>query len=162
MSELISEFVATRRQIVDLASSLAPPQQDAVFLGVWSVKDLLAHFVGWDYANMEAVEAIRAGRLPAFYAQADCDWAIFNAGLVAEYGQGDFADLLASAEASHGELVGLLKAIPLEEFDKDFGVRYKGYRVTIARTIRSELRDEKRHFKQLKEFKESGWQTPTT
>jgi len=29
---------------------------------------IAAHVVGWDYANLEAIEVIRSGRLPAFSA----------------------------------------------------------------------------------------------
>lgn len=92
---VIAELVAARRGILDAVAALPPAKQVEVFLGVWSVKDLLAHLAGWDDANIEATQAIRAGRLPAFYAHYDPDWQTFNARLVAEYRRDDLADLLA-------------------------------------------------------------------
>lgn len=153
-SEIISELVETRRKILDTASSLSPEEQDGVFLGIWSVKDLLAHLVGWDFTNLEAAKAILAGELPGFYSHHDRDWRTYNARLVAEYKRDDFAGLLSSVEGSHQKLMDFLKTIPAEEFDKDRGVRFKGYKVTIARLLQVELEDEKTHHKQVKEFRD--------
>jgi hypothetical protein len=152
--KIIAELVEARGKILDAASSLPPADQDRVFLGVWSVKDLLAHFVGWDFANLEAAQAILAGQLPGFYAHYDHDWRTYNARLVTEYKREDFADLLASVQSSHQKLIGFLETIPAEEFDKDRGVRFKGYKVTIARTLEAELEDEKTHHTQVDEFRE--------
>ena len=152
--EIISELVETRRRILDTASSLPPEKQDEVFLGVWSVKDLLAHLAGWDFTNLEAAKAVLAGELPSFYAYRDRDWKTYNARLVAEYERDDFAELLASVEDSLQELVDFLETIPAEEFDKDGGVRHKRYKVTIARLLQAEISDEKTHHKQVEEFRE--------
>jgi hypothetical protein len=152
--KIIAGLVEARGKILDAASSLSPADQDRVFLGVWSVKDLLAHLVGWDLANMEAAQAILAGELPGFYAHYDRDWRTYNARLVAEYKREDFADLLASVEDSHQKLIGFLETIPAEEFDRDKGVRFKGYKVTIARLLQTEIDDEKTHHMQVDEFRE--------
>ena len=153
--EIISGLVEARRKILDAASSLLPAEQDEIFLGVWSVKDLLAHLVGWDLANIEAVEAILAGRLPAFYVHHDRDWKTFNARLVAEHKKDDFADLITSVQDSHQKLVDFLRAIPADEFDRDRDVRFKGYKVTIARTLQVEVDDERIHHTQIEEFKDN-------
>ena len=146
-------MVETRIKTLDRMSSLSPAQQDEVFLGTWSMKDLLAHLVGWDYANIEAVDAVLAGRLPDFYSYHDRDWRTFNARLVAEYGKDDFEDLIASAQESHRQLVRLLETVPAEEFDADKDVRFKGYKVTIARLIQGEIDDEKTHYSQIEAFR---------
>ena len=46
--QLIAELIAARREMLDAASALPQVEQDTVFLGAWTVKDLLAHLVGWD------------------------------------------------------------------------------------------------------------------
>jgi len=150
--QVISDLVEARRKILDAASSLPPAQQDEVFLGIWSVKDLLAHLVGWDFANVEAAQAILAGEVPAFYSCYDRNWKTLNARLVAEYKKDDYAELLSSVEDSHQELIGFLKTIPAEGFDKDKGVRFKGYKVTIARLLQVEAKDEGKHHTQIKGF----------
>jgi hypothetical protein len=116
------------------------------------VKDLLAHLVGWDFANLEAGQAILAGKMPAFYSHHDQDWQTFNARLVAEHKEDDFEPLLASLEESHQELVDFLETVPAEEFDRDRGLRFKRYKVTIARLLQAEAEDEAEHYAQIKEF----------
>lgn len=154
--QVISELIEARRRILEVASSLSPAQQDEVFLGAWSIVDLLAHLVGWDFANLEAAQAILAGKVPAFYAHHDRDWRTFNARLVAEHKKDDFALLLASMEDSHQKLIDFLETVPAEEFDKDRGVRFKGYKVTIARLLQVEAKDEAEHHTQIKEFASRG------
>jgi hypothetical protein len=150
--EIISGLVETRRRILDVASCLPPEKQDEVFLGVWSVKDLLAHLVGWDFTNTEAAREILAGEVPNFYSYYDRDWKSYNARLVVEYKRDNFAYLLSSVEDSHQRLIDFLKTIPAEEFDKERGVRFKRYKVTIARLLQAEIDDEKVHHVQIKEF----------
>ncbi len=152
--ELLSGLVEIRRKILDTASSLPTQKQDEVFLGIWSAKDLLAHLVGWDFTNMQAAEELLAGKVPSFYSHHDRDWKTYNAGLVEEYKRDDFSELLASVRDSHQELIDFLKKIPAEEFDKDRGVRFRRYKVTIARLLQAELDDEKTHHQQLREFGE--------
>ena len=152
---LISSFAEVRRKILNAASSLPSAARDKVFLGVWSIKDVLAHLVGWDYANIEAVKAIRAGKIPNFYSYHDRDWQTYNARLVKKYKRGDFADLLSSAKNSHRKLVAFLNSVSADEYDKDRGLRVKGYKVTIARILQAEINDETTHHAQIEKFRET-------
>jgi hypothetical protein len=150
--QVISELVEARRKVLAAASSLSPAERDEVFLGVWSMKDLLAHLVGWDFTNREAAREILAGELPGFYAHHDRDWKTYNARLVAEHKRDDFAELLALVEDSHRQLIAFLETVPAEEFDRDRGLRFKGYKVTIARLLQAEARDEREHCAQIEGF----------
>ncbi len=156
--ELLSGFIETRTTIINAASQISPEIeiQDTVFLGVWSVKDLIAHLVGWDFTNLEAAKCIQAGKLPGFYAHHDKGWKTYNAGLVAKYKRDDFDELLALVRDSHSQLIEYLETVPAEAFEKDFGVRSgRGYKVTIARLLQAEWQDEKDHLKQIQDFKEN-------
>ena len=62
--ELIANLMEARGKLLDIASSFSPAEQDEVFLGIWSIKDLLAHLIGWLETNRKAVEDIRSGKLP--------------------------------------------------------------------------------------------------
>ena len=153
--EVLSLLAEARRKILVAASALLPDQQDTVFLGEWSAKDLLAHLIGWDFANREAAEAILAGRLPGFYAYHDRDWRTYNARLVAEHRREDFVELLDAIRGSHGQLMEYLQAIPDDEFVKDRGLRYKGWRVTVASILRAEASDEEEHCRQLETLRQA-------
>ena len=131
--------------------------RDVPFLGVWSAHDIVAHLVGWDYANLEAIETIRAGRLPAFYAAYDPDWRTYNAGLVALHKGAILAETLAAARASHQVLLDRLAALPADEISRDYGVRSpRGRRVTVAMLLGVEARDERKHASQIGAFAAQG------
>lgn len=151
--ELPSTLLETRTSILHAASQLSPAAQNTVFLGAWSIKDLLAHLIGWDYANLAAAKDIQAGKLPEFYARYDKDWKTYNAELVAQYKRDDFEELLALVHDSHRRLIEYLEAIPAEAFERDFGVRSgRGTRVTIARLLQAEWQDEQEHLRQIQDF----------
>ena len=116
------------------------------------MKYLLAHLAGWDEANLEGVQAVLQGRLPEFYDHIDRDWRSFNAQLVSRYKVEDYAQLIARASETHARLLAFLEGISATEFQKDRQVRYRGYRVTIARILQSELDDERVHLEQIKYF----------
>lgn len=130
--------------------------QDQVFLGVWSPADLIAHLIGWDYTNAQAIVEIQAGKLPAFYTQHDRDWKRYNASLVAHYKNPDPILLVAAAEESQRELIERLGRLSGEQIEADYGVRTGRYKVTIARLLNAELSDEVKHLDEIKNFQEAG------
>jgi uncharacterized damage-inducible protein DinB len=141
---IIRGLVKARRKILDAAGLLSPAQQDEVSLGVWSVKDLLAHLAGWDYTNLKAVQEILAGQKPSFWEYHDRDWQSYNARLVAEYKRDDFVELVTVVEESHRKLIDFLQGVPAEEYLR---------RREITRLLRAESRDEEEHHRQLQEFR---------
>jgi hypothetical protein len=151
--KLIADLIETRGKILAITSSFSPTEHDQVFLGIWSIKDLLAHLIGWLEANRKAVKAIRAGKLPEFYAHQDRDWQTYNALLVSKYKRGCLAKLMSTMQISHQKLIDLIQTLPAEEFEQDYGVRFKGYKVTIARLLQAELKDEKVHYSQIEMFR---------
>jgi len=157
---IISALSQARRKILDVAYALPPEKQDEVFLGVWSVADLLAHLIGWDYSNLEATKSILQGELPEFYSHRDRDWETYNALLVERHKEEDFTELIYSLETSQRALMGFLATVPDSEFDKDRGVRYKRYQVTLARLLQAEAEDEEEHARQIKAFAEGEGPSP--
>lgn len=151
---IVADLREVRRKILETAASLSPAQQAEVFLGVWSVRELLAHLIGWDITNLEAAKAILDGKLPIFYAHYDKDWRSYNAQLVNRYKYEDFVALLAAVNATHRQLLDFLETIPAEEFDKDRAIRFRGYKVTIARLLQAELEDEQVHYNQIESFRQ--------
>ena len=141
-----------RSEILTEVAALSPKERDTVFLGIWSVKDILAHLVGWDFANMDAVHNVLEGKLPAFYEHYDHDWRTYNALLVERYKKGSFKELLASVKASQIKLVELAQSVPTEQFNKDFGVRFRRSKVTIQRLLEADIKDVRIHRQQIVDF----------
>jgi C_GCAxxG_C_C family probable redox protein len=151
-AEILAALIQVRREIIESISCLPEPRQTQVFLGEWSLKDLLAHFAGWDYANLESISALQAGRLPEFYAFYDKDWRSYNARLVANCQDETFEALLGRAAASRQALQEALASLPEAEFQRDAGVRFKGVKVTLARLLEAETKDESVHLEQILAF----------
>ena len=150
--ELISSLIEVRGKILQAVKNSPPEKHDAAFLGTWSIKDLLAHLVGWDYANLLAVIEISSGQVPSFYQFYDRDWSGFNAHLIGTYKRDDLTKLIRSAKDSHRVLLECLKNLPAVEFPKDRGLRFKGYKIIISRLLQVEIEDEKEHLNQINEF----------
>jgi hypothetical protein len=145
-----------RQAVLEAAAAVPIETADTVFLGEWSAKDIVAHLTGWDYANMQAVQAILTSKLPAFYAHHDRDWRSFNAELVRRYRLERYEATIQAAWESHQALCDLLAPIPAEEFERDHGVRFRGYKVTIARLLAADSKDGQTHARQLRDFVSRG------
>ena len=144
---LIGGLVEARVNLLAAARALTPAQRETVFLGEWSVKDLLAHLAGWDRTYIVAVGEILAGQKPAFWGHYDRDWATFNARLVDEYGQGSFSDVLRAVEESQRALIAYLQSVPAEEFVK---------RKQIETLLRVDVKDGIEHRDQIVAFAGGG------
>jgi len=148
--KLLEELIRTREQILTCASAVPLEQRSIPLLDRWSILDLLAHLAGWDDANRQAVQAVRTGQLPAFYEFAERNWVTFNDKLVAQYRLDDLDALIERVRGTQRSLLEVLSAIPAEDFEHDFKVRFRGYKVMIGRLLQAELRDEKEHLQQVR------------
>lgn len=150
--KVLANLIQVRRKLLEETAKLSRAQQNQVFLGIWSVKDLLAHIIGWDYTNLAAAKSILNGQVPAFYEHRDRDWQTYNAMLVSKYKRDSFKELLAAAKRSQKDLIEFLQTIPPEQFNKDFGVRFRGYKVTIQRLLEADIKDVQTHHEQIAKF----------
>jgi hypothetical protein len=153
--ELIFGLKAVRESILSETLALPAEARDRVFLGTWSVMDLLAHLAGWDFTNLQAAHDILDGLLPEFYGHHDKDWKTYNAILVAKYKCADLNEQVELVREAQKQLIDYLQTLPVEDFKLDTGVRAKGIKVTIARLLQAELEDETTHFEQIYEFRKS-------
>jgi len=148
-NRLISELGDVRHRILKTAAGLGPGARDEVFLGTWSTRDLVAHLIGWDYTNTQAIDEVLAGRLPRFFEAHDRDWRTYNALLVETYMKTVYRELLRDARRSHRMLIERVLQTPAVDLGRDMGVRARGWKVTIERLLKAELSDERTHLEQL-------------
>jgi hypothetical protein len=141
--EIISGLIEARRRILETAEGLAPQERSRVFLGEWSTKELIAHLIGWDYTNAEAVREILAGQKPSFWSHYDRDWQSYNAVLVAKYGRDDWMELMSAVHQSHRQLIDYLRTIPADEYLR---------KRKMVSLLQVETRDERTHHQQIVRF----------
>ena len=125
-------------------------RRDEPFIGVWDLKDLLAHLVGWDRTNLEALHDFLAGRRPAFYDRYDPGWSAYNAELVARNRLEDFEALLESLAASQHDVVAALRTLSDADRTRERGAGRTGRPLTVAGLLRAAIHDE--HLRQIEAF----------
>lgn len=61
---ILKEFVLARANITDAITSFPPQKRFTRLFKKWTIKDLLAHLSGWDIYTLDAVLALKSGRIP--------------------------------------------------------------------------------------------------
>lgn len=150
--QLLAGLLEVRSRILDIASALPLEKQKIAYLGEWDIYDMLAHLAGWDFTNLKAAEQIQSGSVPEFYQYRSPDWRVYNAQLVAKYRLDDLEALVNFVCAAQQTLLEKMTALSPMELYKDRGIRIRGYKVTIARLLEAELKDEHVHLAQLEAF----------
>jgi len=153
-ARVLDDVARARADILAAVNSLPPEKRRETFLGIWSSYELVAHLIGWDYANIQAIADIQAGRLPQFYAHHDRDWQTYNAHLVSEYSEESWDELMATAAESHQRLMAVVRSLPADEFYKDRGIRFRGYKVMIGRLLEADVKDCTTHAAQVLAFRD--------
>lgn len=151
-ASLMNALADVRGRILAEAEALPDDARHRPFVGTWDAGALLAHLIGWDHTNRAAIGEVLNGALPEFYAHHDRDWTDYNAMLVARHKKDDFAALLEDVAASHAALLAAIGQVRAEEIDRDRGIRFRGWKVTIARLLEAERSDEEEHWRQLHAF----------
>ncbi|HWC30619.1 MAG TPA: DinB family protein [Dehalococcoidia bacterium] len=150
LDSLIDEFNATRASLIAAATAVPPERRDVPFVGHWDLQDVIAHTVGWDYTNVEAIPDFAAGRLPAFFARYDADWGSINAELVACYRVEDWDALMQTLRDAQAAFVAALS--DLNDTDLDRRASWNGRQVSLRGMLRAISRDEAEHVRQIEAF----------
>jgi hypothetical protein len=150
LEALIAEFNRVRGELLDAVSDVPAALRDELFVGDWDVKDVIAHTVGWDYTNIEALPNFRDGRLPAFFARYDADWAAINADVIASYRLADWSALVEALRESQRAFVSALET--LSDADLDNVSMWGRRRCTLRGIMRAVSRDESEHVMQVRNF----------
>jgi hypothetical protein len=150
---LIDELAQQRRALLAEIESLPDERLEEIFLGEWCLKDLLAHLVGWDYTNREAIEQILSGQTPAFFQYYDKDWRSYNARLVAQYRCEPFGALLEAAQRSQQALIDLLEGLAAQDVLSGKAATPSGRTVRVSGLLRAEASDEGDHAAQIRAWK---------
>jgi len=121
----------------------------------WAPRDVLAHMIGWMRYTVAGSQQIQQGQLPFFFADPGEDWSHVNAVLVQTLSITQRESLLAELEAASRELERFLLALDPADWDRDFGVQYKGYTITIQNSVEALVEDFTDHGRQIAEWAEA-------
>jgi len=150
--QLIDGLIIARQEVLSAIESLPPELYDRVFLGTWNVKDILAHLIGWDITNLQAIQQILAGQYPTFFLYYDTDWHSYNAQLLQFYKVEPFSDLLERLNNSHKELIGYLESLPANDIVNGKAHKERGRSTSIRNLLITEAKDERKHGDEIRMF----------
>ena len=153
-SLLIENLRSVRQNVLTLACRADQETAEEVFLGSWSILDILAHLEGWDYTNIEASKQILRGEVPDFYSQYNKDWSYFNSQLVSKFKVSSLSKMVDNVRKSHNTFVDYLSTLTPEEIFHDQGVRRERYKVIISRLLDAEIKDNIEHSEQIEKYLE--------
>ena len=85
-----------------------------VWLGTWSIREILVHITGWHQEMLPALARVARGE-PAYPAGTYDDFDAWNARFVAAEAGVKVADVLAQLDASHRDFVRAARAVPAAE-----------------------------------------------
>jgi len=101
----------------------------------WSPRDVVAHLIGWNRYTIEGSNQIRRGELPFYEIDPGEDCCKVNAVLILEYSSTDSQEMLDELQVSAQELKRFIQSLDSSEWSRDYGVRHKGLRSSLIRTI---------------------------
>lgn len=65
MKQLINEFKKVRQEFIILIDQIPKRERDTLYIGEWTLKDLLSHFIGWANFQTKLVNDLIRGNEPA-------------------------------------------------------------------------------------------------
>jgi hypothetical protein len=151
-AEIINALAAARQSIFTAVECVPPWQDEQPCIGRWCIKDLLAHLIGWDHTNLEAVQQILAGERPRFFLSFDTDWHTYNDLLVSLYRKDSLSALRADAGESHQRLVAFLRSLTASQVLTGRSSPENGRPVSIRSLLLAETKDELEHAEQVRIF----------
>ena len=118
LREADEAFTELRRAVEDLTDE----EMRQVWLGSWSVREILIHISGWHEAMTPALGRIAGGDAPYPTGTYD-DFDAWNARFVLQKTGVKTDDVLAELDASHTNFVGAARSVPDQHFESGGGAR---------------------------------------
>jgi hypothetical protein len=114
--ELLNEAAREYKAFHEAIQGLNEQQMTEVWLGTWSVKEIVAHMSGWHREMAPALDRLTRGQKPIADGVSYDDVDAWNAKFAAAAGTSSVADVLLEFDKSHEGFMRAAHAIPEERF----------------------------------------------
>jgi hypothetical protein len=114
--ELLNQAAREYKTFHESIQGLNEEHLTEVWLGVWSVKDIVAHIAGWHRELTPALARLARGERPVPEGVSYDDVDAWNARFAAAHQDAAAADVLLEFDKSHEEFMQAAAAIPEERF----------------------------------------------
>jgi len=145
--ETIAELEANTQALLREIDGLPEEKLTEVFLGVWSVREILAHLAGWNDVIAQGLERMARGEpmSPPGVDLSDVDG--MNARFADAAHGASVAAVRKNLEAAVARLIAAAKALPEERFAEG---------KTALRVLRTMAEHPQEHIPQIQAWKRSG------
>ncbi|HXH83331.1 MAG TPA: ClbS/DfsB family four-helix bundle protein [Candidatus Tectomicrobia bacterium] len=114
--ELLNEAAREYKAFHEALHGLNEEQLTEVWLGRWSIREIVAHISGWHREMAPALERLARGEKPIADGVSYDDVDAWNARFVRAVGQTPVADLLLELDRTHEAFMRAAAAVPPERF----------------------------------------------
>jgi len=115
--ELLDAAARESRAFHEAVKGLNEAHLTEVWLGSWSIKDIVAHIVGWHRELAPALERMARGERPILEGKRYEDVDAWNARFTAAARGTEVADLLLQLDGSHEAFMRAASGVPEERFE---------------------------------------------
>jgi hypothetical protein len=135
-SELTQWLKDSDQQITELVNQVDPNME--IYPG-WTIREVLAHFTGWDTAVVASLKSHAADLIPSVVA--GCDHNVHNADTIKEHETLSFEQIYQECQQTHEQLKIVIRELPSEKMEGEFifhwGQTGKIEDLVVELTIRS-------------------------
>ena len=111
---LILQLEESHKNVEQLVSQIDPVQE--IYPG-WTIREVLAHFTGWDDAVIASLKSHAAGGVPTVVAQRGPD--VYNAATVTERETLSFEHIYQEWQHTHKQLKIAIRDLPPEKMEEE-------------------------------------------
>lgn len=119
-------------------------------VGIWSVKDVLAHVTFWENHCIQALRAVHRNEVPNLDANDQVE--IYNASVVKQYFLTPLGTILARWHATREELLELLVPLDINQLNNPFYFPWSNGRSLVSLIAASTFDHEYEHYLQIQEW----------
>jgi uncharacterized protein (TIGR03083 family) len=149
VAELIAliRATSTRMELLLAQLSVAEINQPGA-VGVWSVKDVLAHIAFWERYTVNMLQSIARGKTPDLLADDATERS--NASVVAQYYQRPLAAVIADWQQAREDLLEALEDLDHEELNDPDRFAWSAGRSLLDRIAGNSFDHEQEHIEQIR------------
>jgi hypothetical protein len=114
--DLLNQAAREYKAFHETIHGLNEEHLNEAWLGTWSVKDIVAHIVGWQRELAPALERIARGERPVAEGVSYDDVDAWNARFAAAYRDATASDVLLELDRSHEAFMQAAAGVPEERF----------------------------------------------
>lgn len=153
-SELIQQFTEAREMIRKLLAQIDPHME--IYPG-WTIKEVLAHLVGWDDSTLQALQTFAANQPPLITAIRGINY--HNQQTVEERKELTLDQVIREWEWVRGQLIPLIEQMSEQDFDTKIITPW-GQLLSIYDVLKIMVDHEEEHAEIIRERMENPHQPP--